>query len=32
MSGSPNTFVAVTAGDGVEITLHGIGSLTNRVV
>ena len=32
MSGSPNTFVAVTAGDEVEITLPGIGSLTNRVV
>jgi 2-keto-4-pentenoate hydratase/2-oxohepta-3-ene-1,7-dioic acid hydratase in catechol pathway len=32
MSGSPNTFVAVTPGDIVEITLSGVGSLTNRVV
>jgi len=31
-SGSPNTFVAVTPGDAVEIRLSGIGSLTNRVV
>ena len=32
MSGAPNTFVAVTPGDTVEITLDGIGSLTNQVV
>ncbi len=32
MSGSPNTFVAVTPGDTVEITLSGIGSLSNRVI
>jgi 2-keto-4-pentenoate hydratase/2-oxohepta-3-ene-1,7-dioic acid hydratase in catechol pathway len=32
MSGAPNTFVAVSPGDTVEITLAGIGSLTNRVV
>jgi 2-keto-4-pentenoate hydratase/2-oxohepta-3-ene-1,7-dioic acid hydratase in catechol pathway len=32
MSGSPNTFVAVTPGDEVEIRLSGVGSLTNRVV
>jgi 2-keto-4-pentenoate hydratase/2-oxohepta-3-ene-1,7-dioic acid hydratase in catechol pathway len=32
MSGSPNTFVAVTPGDVVEVSLSGIGSLTNRVV
>jgi 2-keto-4-pentenoate hydratase/2-oxohepta-3-ene-1,7-dioic acid hydratase in catechol pathway len=32
MSGSPNTFVAVTAGDIVEIRLSGVGALTNRVV
>ena len=32
MSGAPNTFVAVTPGDTVEITLDGIGSLTNPVV
>ena len=32
MSGAPNTFVAVNPGDTVEITLDGIGSLTNRVV
>ena len=32
MTGSPNTFVAVTPGDAVEIRLSGIGSLTNRVV
>ena len=32
MTGSPNTFVAVTPGDEVEIRLLGIGSLTNRVV
>jgi 2-keto-4-pentenoate hydratase/2-oxohepta-3-ene-1,7-dioic acid hydratase in catechol pathway len=31
MSGAPNTFVAVTPGDIVEITLAGIGTLTNRV-
>ncbi|MET0692964.1 MAG: fumarylacetoacetate hydrolase family protein [Propionibacteriaceae bacterium] len=32
MSGAPNTFVAVTPGDEVEITLTGIGSLINPVV
>ena len=32
MSGSPNTFVAVTPGDIVEISLSGLGSLTNRVL
>ena len=32
MSGAPNTFVAVTPGDLVEITLDGIGSITNPVV
>jgi len=32
MSGAPNTFVAVTPGDTVDITLDGIGSLTNQVV
>jgi 2-keto-4-pentenoate hydratase/2-oxohepta-3-ene-1,7-dioic acid hydratase in catechol pathway len=32
MSGSPNTFVAVTPGDIVEISLSGVGALTNRVV
>ena len=32
MSGSPNTFVAVSPGDTVEISLAGVGSLTNRVV
>jgi 2-keto-4-pentenoate hydratase/2-oxohepta-3-ene-1,7-dioic acid hydratase in catechol pathway len=32
MSGAPNTFVAVNPGDTVEITLDGIGSLTNPVV
>ena len=32
MSGSPNTFVAVTPGDEVEIRLSGVGALTNRVV
>ncbi len=31
MSGAPNTFVAVSPGDLVEITLDGIGTLTNRV-
>ena len=31
MSGSPNTFVAVSPGDTVEISLSGVGSLTNRV-
>ena len=31
-TGSPNTFVAVTPGDAVEIRLSGIGSVTNRVV
>ncbi len=29
MSGAPNTFVAVNPGDTVEITLDGIGTLTN---
>jgi 2-keto-4-pentenoate hydratase/2-oxohepta-3-ene-1,7-dioic acid hydratase in catechol pathway len=32
MSGAPNTFVAVSPGDTVEITLDGIGTLTNPVV
>jgi 2-keto-4-pentenoate hydratase/2-oxohepta-3-ene-1,7-dioic acid hydratase in catechol pathway len=32
MSGSPNTFTAVTSGAEVEIRLPGVGSLTNRVV
>ena len=32
MSGSPNTFVAVTPGDMVEITVSGISSLVNRVI
>jgi 2-keto-4-pentenoate hydratase/2-oxohepta-3-ene-1,7-dioic acid hydratase in catechol pathway len=32
MSGSLKTFVAVTPGDTVEITLSGIGSLSNRVI
>jgi 2-keto-4-pentenoate hydratase/2-oxohepta-3-ene-1,7-dioic acid hydratase in catechol pathway len=32
ITGSPNTFSAVTPGDTVEIRLSGIGSLTNRVV
>jgi 2-keto-4-pentenoate hydratase/2-oxohepta-3-ene-1,7-dioic acid hydratase in catechol pathway len=32
MSGAPRTFVAVSPGDVVEITLAGIGSLTNPVV
>jgi 2-keto-4-pentenoate hydratase len=32
MSGSLNTFVAVTPGDTVEITLSGIGSLSKRVI
>jgi 2-keto-4-pentenoate hydratase/2-oxohepta-3-ene-1,7-dioic acid hydratase in catechol pathway len=32
MTGAPNTFVAVQPGDHVEITLHGIGTLSNRVV
>jgi 2-keto-4-pentenoate hydratase/2-oxohepta-3-ene-1,7-dioic acid hydratase in catechol pathway len=32
MSGSPNTFVAVSPGDIVEVSVSGIGSLTNRVV
>jgi 2-keto-4-pentenoate hydratase/2-oxohepta-3-ene-1,7-dioic acid hydratase in catechol pathway len=31
MSGSPNTFVAVSPGDIVEVSVSGIGSLTNRV-
>lgn len=31
MSGAPNTFVPVSPGDIVEITLAGIGTLTNRV-
>ncbi len=31
MSGSPNTFVAVSPGDTVEIRLSGIGSLSSRV-
>jgi 2-keto-4-pentenoate hydratase/2-oxohepta-3-ene-1,7-dioic acid hydratase in catechol pathway len=31
MSGSPNSFVAVSPGDTVEIRLSGIGSLSNRV-
>lgn len=31
MSGAPNTFVAVNPGDIVEISLAGIGSLTNHV-
>lgn len=31
MSGSPNTFVAVSPGDTVEISLSGVGSRTNRV-
>jgi 2-keto-4-pentenoate hydratase/2-oxohepta-3-ene-1,7-dioic acid hydratase in catechol pathway len=32
MSGAPNTFVAVNPGDRVEITLDGVGTLTNPVV
>lgn len=32
MSGAPSTFVAVNPGDTVEITLAGIGTLTNPVV
>jgi 2-keto-4-pentenoate hydratase/2-oxohepta-3-ene-1,7-dioic acid hydratase in catechol pathway len=32
MSGAPDTFVAVGPGDTVEITLDGIGTLTNPVV
>lgn len=31
MSGAPNTFVAVSPGDDVEITLAGIGTLINHV-
>jgi 2-keto-4-pentenoate hydratase/2-oxohepta-3-ene-1,7-dioic acid hydratase in catechol pathway len=32
MTGAPGTFVPVVAGDTVDITLDGIGTLTNRVV
>ena len=32
MSGAPNTFAAVNPGDTVEITLDGVGTLTNPVV
>ncbi|MEZ2392000.1 fumarylacetoacetate hydrolase family protein [bacterium RCC_150] len=32
MTGAPNTFVAVRPGDQVDITLGGIGTLSNRVV
>jgi len=32
MTGAPNTFVAVNPGDRVDITLAGIGTLTNTVV
>jgi 2-keto-4-pentenoate hydratase/2-oxohepta-3-ene-1,7-dioic acid hydratase in catechol pathway len=32
MTGAPNTFVGVEPGDLVQITLAGIGTLTNRVV
>lgn len=32
MTGAPGTFVAVRPGDSVEITLGGIGTLTNTVV
>jgi hypothetical protein len=31
MSGSPSTFVAVSSGDTVEISVSGVSSLTNRV-
>jgi 2-keto-4-pentenoate hydratase/2-oxohepta-3-ene-1,7-dioic acid hydratase in catechol pathway len=32
MTGAPGTFTPVEAGDVVEITLGGIGTLTNRIV